>query len=156
MLQESPSSESSPFCSLVLRKAGSHIPPSKSSSFFSSAFCLSFPQDLLIWHPKNEKLPQRMCLRISGRIWVGRVFGSLFLLQSGMKQGKIAFNVQIEQLDNTLRYNWASYVPTVEMACFHQSKPEKHRTACNIEKLLVNNDGKTYAQILPIVFKIIT
>ena len=29
----------------------------KAHLFFSSAFCLSFPQDLLIWHPKNEKLP---------------------------------------------------------------------------------------------------
>lgn len=52
-------------------------------------------------------------------IWVGRVFETLFLLHCEMKQGKIAFNVQTEELDNILKYNCVSYVSTVEMACFH-------------------------------------
>lgn len=61
-----------------------------------------------------------MCLRREplASIWFGRVFESLFLLQCGMELGTMAFNVQTEQLDNILRYNCASYVSTVEMACF--------------------------------------
>lgn len=76
-LMDGPSLKPFPFCSLVLCQDGSHIPPSKAHLFFSYAFWLSFPQALLVWHPKNEELPlKKMCLRRKSlaSIWVGSVW----------------------------------------------------------------------------------
>lgn len=78
------------------------------------------PRPYLSGIPRMKNYPSKMCLRRKSlaSICVGRLLESLFLLQCGRRQGEIVFNVQIEQLDNTLRCNRASCVSTAEMACF--------------------------------------